>query len=359
MTLEHIRRALGFFWAADPLLSCLHPPHRRYNYYTQNIREGSALSHGKSSKGYFAGSHGTRDKFCTRYVFAGTRHGELPIQWRRDNRSRHHIEAFEATRAPGHYEPFIWRDHAEDERKNNETRKTYDESASELELASLFEDWEIESRIKRHKAKADDEGIAADVGAPYVSTRPRRGLGHFKIPVFTPEDQDRIRREFNVEHAIWRPNGKAEPDIGVFAGLAEIFSASSSCTLQLLHRVSRNERPNYNFDSYACPIAQSRPFEQHTVEFRQAAGTLDGAWVEVWARICVGLTHFAIHAPVPEYLSVMYHLHEAQAEGAPYNVIDLLDEVGLFAEAEFAAKRLARYKKEWGLKFTNETDEPS
>lgn len=33
MPLDHIKRVAGFFWAPDPLLAFLHPPHRRANHY--------------------------------------------------------------------------------------------------------------------------------------------------------------------------------------------------------------------------------------------------------------------------------------------------------------------------------------
>ncbi|KAI0827815.1 putative amidoligase enzyme-domain-containing protein [Hypoxylon sp. FL0890] len=349
MPLEHIRRVVSFFWAADPLISCLHPPRRRTNRFSQSIRERSRLANGLKPDNMVASMHDSAPlKSCIRYIGNDTRHGEEPISWRQQNKEQQHIAAFEETRQPGNFEPF----------SSSQKQDAQKDTGDDIKMDDLFE-W-LRARIAKPIKDDDDlEGLkvriakteaSIDKGSitpntPYTSTRKRLVSRRFAHPRFVPEDEE-------IEKPKPLPK-KAERDLGVFPGIEAIFSSPSSCVVNWLHQGNNvSERPNYNITPYSCwNLGRIDPDRPRTIEFRGAEGTTSGEWAEMWARICVGLTHFAIHAPVENYLSVLLNINSAASEGGAYDVIDLLDEVGLFAEAEFAERRLMENKEDFRLMF--------
>ncbi|KAI1403951.1 putative amidoligase enzyme-domain-containing protein [Hypoxylon fuscum] len=314
MPLEHIRRIVGLFWAADPLLSCLHPRDRGFNPYSPSIRELSSLSQGTTAK-----DMNPRDHYsdCLGYRGGGMRHGESPMSWRRANAKGSVIADFKETRKPGRFDPFF-RAHG-DESKDSKDKTPSPPLNPSGEFSEVSE---IGFRILETDVNSTD---STDLKTPRTSTRSR-----ILLPLF---------------------GSSVGSDIGVFAGVRETFDSPSTCVIQWLLQSEGGSRPNYNISSYTCQNLYFNSSRRFTIEFRQAEGTLCGKWVEVWARICVGLTHFAIHAPVPEYLAVLHNLNEAFSDEAPYDVIDLLNQVGLFAEATFAEKRLRQYGEELGVAF--------
>ncbi|KAH9984550.1 hypothetical protein F4779DRAFT_639702 [Xylariaceae sp. FL0662B] len=96
--------------------------------------------------------------------------------------------------------------------------------------------------------------------------------------------------------------------------------------------------------------------ESKIKEFRGAEGSHDPQWVTTWAKICVGLVRFAINAPIDALLNVLSHCDTAEKEDGKYDCIDLLDELGLFAEAVVAEERIKKNKEEWGLSYVESDD---
>ncbi|KAI2464719.1 putative amidoligase enzyme-domain-containing protein [Annulohypoxylon bovei var. microspora] len=334
MPLEHVKRVAGLLWAADPLLACIHPPHRRISHFSQSIRERSNLARGRKARQ--KRRHDSNMACCIRYLGGGVRYGESPISWREKYHEEHHIAAFEETREPGHFEPFFMKD------PNENIRVEDNEALAPSSNGSFYDDnLGVDIRVEKYMVRKGSKDVTPT--PPYVSKRNRK-TPRFAYPVYDPEKIDK--------NAVAGLEEKAAGDIGVFAGVREIFSSRSSCVIEWL--LGAGERPNYNLNVYACWNLEDRGTRPGTIEFREAAGTIDGRWAETWARICVGLTDFAIHAPVSNYLSVLYNIHRAASEGAPYDVLDLLDEVGLSAEAELVEERLFENKEDWGLEFVPE-----
>ncbi|KAI1374365.1 hypothetical protein F4677DRAFT_425893 [Hypoxylon crocopeplum] len=344
MPIEHLRRVMGLFFAADPLLACLHPPERRLNYYSASIRERSRMAHQEDLWGNDdPDEHYSANACCQRYIGAGMRFGESPISWREKNHPLKHVVAFEQTREPGHFEPFYIEQDGDKTEKPKENE--WDGPAfqtSDLPLKS-DEDLEIDSRIKRHLKNVDGNNTTG-ISAPYVSTQKR--THRFLYPEFVTEDIE-TSRAFGMM-------GKVDSDPGVFVGVDTIFGSGSACNLDWL--VGNLSRPNYNISAYKCWFQELRGTTPPTIEFREAAGTTSGLWAEIWARICVGLTHFAIHAPVDEYLSALHNIDQGREEKTPYDLLDLLDQAGLFAEARYVEQRLKNHMREWGFKYYGATD---
>ncbi|KAI1798817.1 putative amidoligase enzyme-domain-containing protein [Daldinia bambusicola] len=338
MPLEHVKRVASLLWAADPVIATLHPPERRTNVYSQSIRERSPLAHGSKIADVLLSSNHREDDTCLRYIGRSMRYGEQPISWRVMNQSEKTVQAFEASRAKLDFEPFLYGD-------------TKDSSSGKMDSPTAYPAPELkESEIKAGIEKATKTIKDSEVKrSRYSYSPPIKRLGpRFLLPERRPDD----------ENSPIRLDAKAKTDIGVFAGVCEILDCESSCVIALL--LETQERPNYNFFRYRCSELMDPDSSAPTIEFREAAGTTSGKWAEMWARICVGLTHYAIHAPADMYLTVLSHLEDATSGEASYDVVDLLAEIGLFAESAFAEKRLTQYKDEWGLKYdSEEKNDPS
>ncbi|KAI2629586.1 putative amidoligase enzyme-domain-containing protein [Hypoxylon sp. NC1633] len=152
------------------------------------------------------------------------------------------------------------------------------------------------------------------------------------------------------------------------AGMAQIAACESAAQVGALLDAVGGGRCNYNFTHYNPPSLSAEnggamtSWNPRTVEFREAAGTLDPAWIATWARVCVGIVRWARRAPVAEFLEVLDRVllqeeRDARArvaaaaggsdayeerdrdEAERYDVCDLLEDIGLFVEAAMIRKR--------------------
>ncbi|KAI1279236.1 hypothetical protein F5Y07DRAFT_397331 [Xylaria sp. FL0933] len=150
------------------------------------------------------------------------------------------------------------------------------------------------------------------------------------------------------------PECRAHVTTTTRAGLATILGVDSAAALATL-LISPGEdlqedeyapRLNYNFQAYA-PFnlgSEIRDSERRTVEFREAAGSLDPEWIVTWSRICVGIMRFCRDASVSDFISVLEKVvrqEERVRDGKEmkYDVCDLLEDMGLFAEAAIVRRR--------------------
>ena len=107
-------------------------------------------------------------------------------------------------------------------------------------------------------------------------------------------------------------------------------------------------RLNYNFHNYAASWYEACELNTRTIEFREAARTMFGKWARVWASICIGLVDFSRGSTPTEFLDVLHRLTEQidrdqsgveHTDDERFNVCDFLEDIGLYAEAEFVRKR--------------------
>lgn len=149
-------------------------------------------------------------------------------------------------------------------------------------------------------------------------------------------------------------------------GIAALAAADSAAVVAVMLANESVRRLNYNFVAYelgARPASENESESEvmvvpkRTIEFREAAGSLDAEWVALWAKICVGILRFCRDAPVVYYLDVLERVvreeergrgdvvgKEEEEEGEDvevgiYDVCDLLDDMGLFAEATAVRRR--------------------
>lgn len=105
-------------------------------------------------------------------------------------------------------------------------------------------------------------------------------------------------------------------------------------------------RCNYNFNSYGFPTLQfKKPIM--TIEFREATGSMNPAWIAAWASICAGIVEFCLAAEQEYFVEVLMRVVEAErnemkvrkGRGDPnllgYDIISFLADIKLEEEASY------------------------
>ncbi|KAI1659874.1 putative amidoligase enzyme-domain-containing protein [Daldinia decipiens] len=158
---------------------------------------------------------------------------------------------------------------------------------------------------------------------------------------------------------------KAHPITSGIQGIANLAACDSAVAVATLLEGPFCRRLNYNFKHYSAPALTDDREEgfmsanSRTIEFREAAGTLDAKWISTWARVTTGLVRFARRASPVDFLAVLDRLIEQEErdiaikaakanrtydpadyrEEDRYDVCDLLEDVGLFADAALIRRR--------------------
>ncbi|XDG06687.1 hypothetical protein ABKA04_006302 [Annulohypoxylon sp. FPYF3050] len=144
---------------------------------------------------------------------------------------------------------------------------------------------------------------------------------------------------------------KRNQNITAEQGVHEIAACETAVeTAELLRRTGL--QLNYDFTPYSLnAVEEPTSPTHHPINFREAAGTLDADWISMWARICVGVVRWAQYADTDDYLRVMDRVMDQEelevervAKNEPesedwYDVCNLLEDLGLFAEAGWVWRR--------------------
>jgi hypothetical protein len=136
----------------------------------------------------------------------------------------------------------------------------------------------------------------------------------------------------------------------VRSGVAHILACKNRTEVaQLLHHPTAMyyDRLNYNLKQYMGPQYNANNDSTGTVEFREAVGTMSPEWVSAWSNICLGFFRFAREASDARFWAVIEQLANAEAavqartpKQHRYDMISLLFDMGLFAEALFLERNL-------------------
>ncbi|KAI1186510.1 putative amidoligase enzyme-domain-containing protein [Nemania serpens] len=338
MSLEHIRRCASLSYAVEPLLFTLHDPVRKANVYCQSLRDHSYLANDVEEKKLEL-EHDTNESahpdftfLCHRYMGRERRHGEFPMSAREDNADQTHIDAFLETRKPGHFEPFTG---------PGDSRHT--------QILPSDVSRELDLRI----SAARDAQLPPTMTPPAEPPR-KRHAPRVRLPPFDLERLLSSARALSTLSAVILDVLLSRTDAGgpgtsVFEATRRIYAQPASC--HIAAQLSSHERPAISFQSYQCDRLTSSKTTMRTIEFRMGSGSLDGEWIATWARICVGLFTFALYASPGDFFGVLANCDRAGKEDGVYDVVDLLDDVGLFAEAAYVEKRLMANRGRWGLEF--------
>lgn len=83
--------------------------------------------------------------------------------------------------------------------------------------------------------------------------------------------------------------------------------------------------------------------EYVTLESREAVGTLDADWIVTWARVLCGLMDWCRRVSPSEFMRIVALCEHPER----YDVVKLLQDVGLHAEAAYCEQRLQRGTEAW------------
>ncbi|OLN97012.1 hypothetical protein CCHL11_02253 [Colletotrichum chlorophyti] len=152
----------------------------------------------------------------------------------------------------------------------------------------------------------------------------------------------------------------------VMSGVRDLLGADMTAAQvgELMRNRRYDKSINYKFNAYALPafdyISEAYSADHKnssapmglvgntTVEFREAAGSLDVEWIATWAKICCRLLEWSRDSAPADYMGIIRLLAWAQEEeGAEYDVVDLLTGIGLLVEARLCEERLAKGDEAW------------
>ncbi|KAI1272926.1 putative amidoligase enzyme-domain-containing protein [Xylaria sp. FL0933] len=299
LSLEQIRRIASLSYAAEPLLFTLHDPARKVNSYCRPLQDYSYLADKFANQDfnaaletdmYHQGFDASVPTFC-QYLGGERRHGEAPMSYRAKNVDEDHIAAFLETRQHGHFEPFT---------------QPGDSSTPIIPAPA----GRVPSTI-------------ISVGQARHRDIPRLRHVRYNIEELLGMSAHLWPRRLTVPTDLLDRLNERGPGPSVFQATEIIYSQPSSDYISEL--LSGHQRPAIGLQAYECAAMTTRRV-LHTIEFRLGEGSLDGEWIATWAKICVGIFKFA-------------------------DVIDLLDDIGLFAEAVIAERRLMANENRWKLRF--------
>ncbi|KAI1383599.1 uncharacterized protein F4822DRAFT_421109 [Hypoxylon trugodes] len=331
-----MKRIVSLAWAAEHLLYALHHPWRRANASAPSLRHMSNLA--LVNAGEKAQDHLRKFAHCTKeideYIASDVRHGEEPISWREANRDEKYVQGFAQTRQAGHYEPF-WGDLTpippEPKGKNDMNPKD--------ELIARVVESMRRMKFAQPQNKAEED-----------RSRERK-IPRILTPRYTYEELEAMSKALDAmfisRNYFDKENREYFEDPGVFEGVGPIFGSSSSCRIASL--VDPGDRGYISTAAYSCADFRYKN-SKRTIEFRGSEGTLS-PWAVDWAKICVGFVRFAMHAPLVDYMEVLEKCAMSTKEDGIYDVIDLIDDLGLPAQAQAAEKRIEERKEAWKLQF--------
>ncbi|KAK0729100.1 hypothetical protein B0T21DRAFT_385214 [Apiosordaria backusii] len=153
---------------------------------------------------------------------------------------------------------------------------------------------------------------------------------------------DRIRPYFGLDWDVKEDRLKAA-EMTMERGIAYIMRPESRHKIAaLMNHMDRNcYRLNYNF----CQYHEMDGKGYYTIEFREAAGTLDPTTIAAWSNICLAIFRFSKAASDAAFWTTIWNLidaHNAARAGQPHNydMISLMTDMGAASEASFLERSL-------------------
>lgn len=154
-------------------------------------------------------------------------------------------------------------------------------------------------------------------------------------------------------------NPRTDTRTGISRLLSASVNSAAAVAALLTSPVPGSRRLNYNFAHYLPGSLAWTHGEKRTIEFREAGGTLDAELAATLARIAVGVVRFCRDAAVETFLEVLEKVVGEEErlrdvfdngggggggeERGGHDVCDLLEDIGLFAEAAVIRGREARF----------------
>ncbi|KAI0164628.1 hypothetical protein GGR57DRAFT_205603 [Xylariaceae sp. FL1272] len=326
---DQINRVGSLAYAIEPLLFSLHDPIRTVNPYCPPLQDVSRLAWRMKC----CEQEHRHDYACIDLLGLGRRHGEAEIHTRQVLAGKPGQRDFLATREPGRYDPFV--------------KSKY--SPSPFTFCPWVSDINNQIDLAVAHCRAANSGIQE----PRPPSTRTRTIPSFKTSRLSESELGALR--VKIQTAFNDPSRWLDETTGIAANVIssvdEIYSQRSSCAVSWLLESEYSPRLSVAFNSYGC-----YPLTAHikrTIEWRLAEPSLDGEWIATWAKICVGLYEFALYASPADIIEVIDKAHLASKGEVSYDVIDLLDDIGLFAEAAVVENRLKAHKERLRVQFVS------
>lgn len=298
-----VRRLAQFLWCADGMLSQLHPPERMMNQFCPSIRHSSQLAQGK---------------------FDQWRQGEEQIA----DLGRFIGRPTASTPAVDHEDPAMVSDRLTALQENPHSFPTLDaRSGSPRQTGRL--------PPVRTSPYEDDE----------ARRRHRIGRG-WELATLTRRDF--LGRDILHPLEFGMPfSPSQETCTSVMSGLRVLCGPEMYAdTTRAIHQLLGHTGQRFNYNSLAYDFMDSGALEiRRTIEFREAVGSVDPSWVAAWAKICSRIVEFCLEAEEDVFVELLMSVVEAElsfeATGdSRYDVVDLVNDLGLHNEAELVEKIL-------------------
>lgn len=175
-----------------------------------------------------------------------------------------------------------------------------------------------------------------------------------------------LQKEFDNNYPDWMEGREPLPTsvrgkpLDIVSAARELLATENGPTVALLMRYRLPNRMAYNFrayayDEYRRPRLEGRLVSAYqpkrTLEFRQAAGTVDPDEVVAHAKVVVRLCEWASAAPIGELWKRILDLAQAEKHSDWYDVFDLLVDLDLVDEARIIQRQMANAR---GIKIADE-----
>lgn len=298
-----VRRLSQFLWCADGMLSQLHPPERLLGQHCPSIRHWSHLAQGEFENWRLAEKEleELRQYFDLPSPSTTAQDDEDPAEVSR------RITALQKN--GGSFPALDFRTESDRVQRLPPVRTNpyQDEGA----------------RARYHSSrKIELQQLTREQFLQRGPSQPRQ------VGMPTTEPTERCTSIIDGLHTLCQPEIYADPTRAVN-----------------LLRGYNSQRFNYNLIMYDFQAGEV-PMRM-TVEFREATGSLDPSWVAAWAKTCSRIVEFCLDAEETAFADLLQRLLEAElafeangGESHRYDVIDLLNDLGLRNEAGFVEQKI-------------------
>ncbi|KAK8091003.1 hypothetical protein PG994_000508 [Apiospora phragmitis] len=299
-SLGELKRLAGLCYAAAPLLSQLHPESRHENDYCQNNRFYSNLAHGMIMEQAIAHRAQRRR---SRGVVCNVNHGSVPQE-------------------PMAKPQYLLAPDKESGQRPADTPRFQ----RAIQRGSLRGE-ALSQRVYQGYANAMLKGENGE------KLPPPRDIEQaidelWRAPTAT--DLVAIFQNFNSRNYAYNFARYVCADfVSDDDNIAEYFPSTNSSS-----HSRRNSGSTTSGGVHHCNT------DSRTVEFRQAASTLDPDSVVAWIRVVVNLTCVAVHTTLDEFSRLVHGCAKAEREPAWYDAFDLLVDLDMPRTAQFIQTRM-------------------
>ncbi|KAF7540915.1 hypothetical protein G7Z17_g12095 [Cylindrodendrum hubeiense] len=384
MDLQAARNFAVLTWAAEPKLSVLHCPSRTTCLFSESSRRVKAcnLAVGKGAADAYR-EVVRHPKWMARYQGRARKIGEPPIAssqklWSRvlgqeeandgsflepecnsdDSDIEVESEAFSRPKkVPGHRVRTNQKVdlHSQGAIPSNETLQRLDDN--KLRGGPPQINFPLPEAIRQLIRNRQTNETATAVATPMEPTleRPRKPIRERHGPKASQMTLEEIFQDSVVSSRYQSGlfsqgiNDKRPVRVGTWSGAAELLSCDIG-THQVAYLMGGRPHIGSNWEGQEKDWLSVLPTMRHkagnsymTIESREAGGSLDGEWIATWARIQCRLLEFARDAEPSEFMRIIGLLSEDDGrKEVQYDVVDLLEDIGCYSEAQYCEERLER-----------------